>query len=131
MEIRNRTFLQPDYFEALRRHGVTHVFNSWDAMAPVGEPLDMEGSLTTPDRAAARFLLKPGRKYEDAIKQFSPYDRLQEVEPEGRAAAARLLRESLVEHARRKVFLYVNNRFEGNALETIVAMLAQAGLQGP
>jgi hypothetical protein len=34
----------------------------------------------------------------------------------------------MVEHKRRKVFLYVNNRFEGNALETIVGMLVKAGL---
>lgn len=128
VEIRNKNFLQPDYFAMLQKHGVTHVFNSWDAMPPVGEQIEMAGSATTPDRVAARFLLKPGRKYEDAVKRFSPYERLHEVNAEGRAAAARLLRESLVENARRKVFLYVNNRFEGNALETIVAMLSEAGL---
>ncbi len=128
VEIRNRNFLQPDYFEMLRRHSVTHVFNSWDAMPPVGEQLALSGSVTNPDCVAARFLLKPGRKYEEAVKTFSPYDRLQEVNEDGRAAAERILRESLIENARRKVFLYVNNRFEGNALATILALLVR--LQG-
>lgn len=125
VEIRNRNFLQPDYFEALRRHGVTHVFNSWEAMPPVGAQLDLPGSQTTPDCVAARFLLKPGRKYEDAVQSFSPYQRLQEINEDGRAAAERILRDSLVEHARRKTFLYVNNRFEGNAVETILALLVR------
>lgn len=127
VEIRNRNFLQPEYFAALARHGVTHVFNSWDAMPPVAEQLALPGSRTSPERLAARFLLRPGRAYEDAVSRFSPYDRIQDPYPEGRVAGAGLLRESL-EADRRGAFLYVNNRFEGNALQTIVAMLAEAGL---
>jgi len=96
-------------------------------MPSISEQLDLAGGVTG-DFAAARFLLKPGRKYEDAVKSFSPYDRIHEVDEEGRSAAARILRESMVEQKRRKVFLYVNNRFEGNALETIVGMLVKAGL---
>ena len=128
VEIRNRNFLQDDYFSMLRLRDVAHVFNSWDAMPSIGQQLDMTGSVTARDFVAARFLLKPGRKYEDAVKGFSPYDRIHEVNEEGRSAAARILQESMVEHARRKVFLYVNNRFEGNALQTIVGMLAKAGM---
>jgi uncharacterized protein YecE (DUF72 family) len=125
VEIRNKNFLQEDYFAMLRERGVAHVFNSWDAMPSIGQQLDMAGSVTAKDFVAARFLLKPGRKYEEAVKTFSPYERIHEVNEEGRSAAARILQEAMVEHARRKVFLYVNNRFEGNALETIVAMLAK------
>jgi uncharacterized protein YecE (DUF72 family) len=128
VEIRNKNFLQEDYFAMLRQHGVAHVFNSWDAMPSISEQLDLAGGVSG-DFAAARFLLTPGRKYEDAVKSFSPYDRVHEVNEEGRSAAARILRESMVEHKRRKVFLYVNNRFEGNALETIVGMLVKAGLR--
>jgi len=128
VEIRNRNFLQPEYFDVLARHGVTHVYNSWDAMPPVDEQLDLNSGRLGADFLAARFLLKPGRKYEDAVKQFSPYERVQEVYEGGRLAGARILRQSLVENPRKKVFLYVNNRFEGNALETLVAILARAGL---
>jgi len=40
----------------------------------VGEQMALPGSRTNPDLVAARFLLKPGRKYEEAVKAFEPYD---------------------------------------------------------
>src|SRR5262249_37442613 len=64
VEIRNRNWLKPQYFECLARHHVTHVFNSWEAMPPVNDQMALEGSRTNTDLVAARFLLKPGRKYE-------------------------------------------------------------------
>ena len=35
VEMRNRNWLKPEYFECLARHQVAHVFNSWEAMPPV------------------------------------------------------------------------------------------------
>jgi hypothetical protein len=46
---------------------------------------------------------------------------------EARTAAAELIRRALVKTALRKMFLYVNNRLEGNALLTIMAMMEAAG----
>ena len=126
MEIRNRNFLQPEYFATLARHGVTHVFNSWEAMPPVDEQLALPGSLTDPECGAVRLLLQPGRRYEEAVKLFSPYDRLKEPQPEGRAAAAKLIRAVQQAGQPKRVFVYVNNRFEGNAPGTIEAILEQA-----
>jgi hypothetical protein len=40
--------------------------------------LKLPGSITNPQLTGARFLLTPGRKYEDSVKRFQPYDRLQE-----------------------------------------------------
>jgi uncharacterized protein YecE (DUF72 family) len=123
VELRNRNWLQPEYFACLARHGVTHVFNSWDAMPPVGEQMSLPASLTTPGRVAARFLLKPGRKYEEAVKAFQPYDQTREVNEEARQAGRALIQEG-AKQPDRKTFIYVNNRLEGNALQTIDAMLA-------
>jgi hypothetical protein len=39
-------------------------------MPAVSEQMALPGSRTNPDMVAARFLLKPGRKYEDAVKAF-------------------------------------------------------------
>src|SRR5678815_4009691 len=78
IEVRNREWLVPEYFACLARHRVAHVFNSWDAMPPVSEQMALEGSVTNPQLVAARFLLKPGRKYEEAVKTFSPYDKTKE-----------------------------------------------------
>jgi uncharacterized protein YecE (DUF72 family) len=126
VEIRNKFFLKPEYFAVLAKHGVAHVFNSWADMPPVSEQLALPGSITTPKVAGARFLLKPGRKYQDAVDLFSPYDKIKEPYPEARAAAADLIRRALAKQAIRKLFLYVNNRLEGNALLTIMAIM-QAG----
>ena len=133
VEIRNPGFLQPEYFETLGRHGVAHVFNAWQAMPPLADQLALPGCWTSPDFAAARLLLRPGRDYEEAVDRFQPYDRLQEPYPEGRAAAAGIVRRVASRETRvpRSLFVYVNNRFEGNALQTIETILAEAGWLGP
>ena len=123
VEIRNKNFLKPEYFALLARHGVAHVFNSWAEMPPVIEQLALAGSVTTPEFPGARFLLKPGRKYQEAVDLFSPYSEIKEAYPEARAAAAELISRALLKQAIRKLFLYVNNRLEGNALLSIMAML--------
>jgi uncharacterized protein YecE (DUF72 family) len=125
VEIRNKYFLRPDYFVTLKRHGVAHLFNSWAGMPAVSEQLALEGSRTRPDLCAARFLLKPGRNYEEAVKLFAPYDAIKAADPSARAAGAALIKEGLATGPTRKTFVYVNNRLEGNALETIAAMLEQ------
>ena len=122
IELRNRHWLCPEYFACLTKHKVTHVFNSWDAMPPVSEQMAMAGSRTYPSLVGARFLLKPGRKYATAVKTFEPYDRVQEQNPEARAAAQKLITEGRNASPARKTFIYVNNRLEGNALGTIAAM---------
>lgn len=126
VEIRNGQFLHADYFAALSRHGVAHIYNSWTAMPSVSEQLALPGSRTCPDFSGARFLLKPGRKYEEAVSNFSPYTETKDVYPEGREAAVGLIRQGVSHAGRSKMFLYVNNRLEGNALETIAACLAEA-----
>jgi hypothetical protein len=92
-------------------------------MPPVSEQMAMTGSFTNPDLVAARFLLKPGRKYEEAVKQFQPYDKTMEVNEEVRQAGARLMMRGEQSEPRTKTYIYVNNRLEGNALNTIDAMI--------
>ena len=72
---------------------------------------------------AARFLLKPGRKYEEAVKTFQPYDKVKEPNTEAREAGKALIAEGKKAGPKRETFIYVNNRLEGNALETIDAMI--------
>ena len=123
VEMRNRNWLKPAYFGCLARHHVTHVFNSWEAMPPVTEQMELAGSRTNPDLVAARFLLKPGRKYEEAVKMFEPYDRLKEENPKARTAAKALIAEGKAAWPKRKTFVFVNNRLEGHSLTTIAALV--------
>ena len=124
IEMRNKGWLREEYFACLAKHGVTHVFNSWDAMLPVSEQIALPGSVTNPAMLAARFLLKPGRKYEDAVKSFQPYNETKEVNDEARKAGAELIKQGKSVDAGKKTLIFVNNRLEGNALETISAMIA-------
>ena len=86
----------------------------------------MPGSRSAQDLCAARFLLKPGRKYEDAVKLFAPYDRIKEPDANAREAGATLIRKGRKANPQRRTFIFVNNRLEGNALETIAAMIERA-----
>jgi uncharacterized protein YecE (DUF72 family) len=122
VEMRNRNWLKPEYFECLARHQVAHVFNSWTEMPPVSEQIELPGSQTNPDLTAARFLLKPGRAYEEAVKSFAPYEQTKEVNQDARRAGASLIQAGK-KNAKRKTLIFVNNRLEGNALQTIAAML--------
>ena len=121
--MRNKNWLAPEYFACLARHGITHVFNWWDAMPPVSEQMALPGSQTNPELVAARFLLKPGRKYDDAVKTFQPYDQTKEVNEEARKAGAKLIKEGKAAGTKKKTLIFVNNRLEGNALNTIAAMI--------
>jgi hypothetical protein len=92
-------------------------------MPSVGEQMALPGSWTNPKLAAARLLLKPGRKCEQAVKAFEPYDRIKEGKPEARAARRALIAEGQAAGPKRRTFVYVNNRLEGNAIATIAAMM--------
>jgi hypothetical protein len=90
-------------------------------MPSIGDQMALPGSETNPNLAAARFLLKPGRKYEEAVKAFQPYSAIKERNDEARAAGRKLI--AAARAAKKKTLVYVNNRLEGNALETIAAMI--------
>ncbi|MCC6341171.1 MAG: DUF72 domain-containing protein [Bryobacterales bacterium] len=120
VEVRNPEYLEPGYFGCLRSHGVAHVFNSWTRMPELGGQMAHEEAYTA-DFQVVRALLRPGRTYEDAVAKFSPYLHVQEPLPGARQAVRRF-----VERARSRkqtAFLFVNNRLEGNAPESIAAMV--------
>jgi len=126
VELRNPELLTGVHGEVLKRHGVAHVFNSWTEMPAIGDQVDLGWTLPT-DFTVARALLKPGRRYSDAVKQFQPYDRVQEPVPSLRNDLVRLVSQA---HQRRvEAFILANNRAEGNAPGTIRAV-ARMWLEG-
>ena len=120
VEIRNEEFLTPMYFAVLREHGVAHVYNSWTRMPPIGDQLDLPGSLTGPF-VVARALLQPGRTYDEAVDAFAPYDRIQDPSPPLRRDLLRLIETAV--HTRIPAYLLVNNRAEGSAPLTVAEVL--------
>ncbi len=120
VEVRNREYLQPRYFDALRARGVAHVLNAWTRMPPLAQQV----SLPTPaDFTVVRALLREGRAYEDAVARFQPYNKIVEENPETRDALREWIRRMREE--RRASYIFVNNRLEGNAPETIQAVAGE------
>jgi uncharacterized protein YecE (DUF72 family) len=119
VEIRNPEFLQPGYFACLRAHNVTHVYNAWTRMPEIADQIALPDSRTS-DLLIARALLRRGRPYEDAVRQFAPYDRVQEVNEPVRRGLRELIDLARVDG--RPAFIFVNNRLEGNSPGTIVSI---------
>jgi len=122
IEVRNPNLLRPEYFDILRTHNVAHVFNSWTKMPPVEDQLQLPGAFTT-DFFAARFLLRPGRAYQQAVDAFQPYASTKETNEKARAAIRSLIRRSKTSPTPRPSYLFVNNRLEGNSPNTLAAVL--------
>ena len=119
VEVRNVEFLRPDYFACLRAHEATHVYNAWTRMPEIVDQLAIPESQTS-DLMVARALLRHGRSYEDAVRQFTPYDRTREVNEPVRRGLREIIDIARVDG--RPAFLFVNNRLEGNSPATIVAI---------
>jgi uncharacterized protein YecE (DUF72 family) len=119
VEIRNPEFLSPDYFACLRSHGIAHIFSAWTRMPEIGVQMRLRDAHTA-DFTIARALLRRGRAYEEAVAKFTPYSHVQEPNPDTRDALR-----ALIAHARERhqpSYIFVNNRLEGNAPETIEAI---------
>jgi uncharacterized protein YecE (DUF72 family) len=120
VELRNREFLTSEYLDMLQSHGVAHVLNNWTRMPPIVDQIQLAGVLTG-KFSVARALLKPGRTYEEAVRLFQPYERIQEENPELRTGLAESVRRCVAEG--KTLYAYVNNRAEGNSPKTIEAIL--------
>ena len=120
VEIRNPEYLGPDYFACLRAHGVAHVFNSWTRMPEIQRQIAVPGAFTA-GFSVCRALLSRGRSYEHAVKAFAPYTKVQEPNPEARQAMRSLI--ARARETQEPAFIFVNNRLEGNAPETIQAVV--------
>ncbi len=68
----------------------------------------------------ARALLRRGRAYEEAVAKFTPYAHVQDPNPETREALRLLIARARERHE--PSYIFVNNRLEGNAPETIEAI---------
>jgi uncharacterized protein YecE (DUF72 family) len=119
VEIRNPDYLERDYFACLREHRVAHVYNAWSRMPELRTQMAMPDSATA-DFLVSRALLRRGRVYEEAVATFAPYTEIQDPNPEARDSMRILIRQAREE--RKALFLFVNNRLEGNAPMTILSI---------
>jgi len=120
VEIRNPGFLEKDYFACLRAHGVAHVYNAWSKMPELRSQMAIPDSVTA-GFLVCRALLRSGRSYEDAVATFSPYREVQDPNPETRESMRVLI--GRARENKEFLFLFVNNRLEGNAPATILSLV--------
>jgi uncharacterized protein YecE (DUF72 family) len=120
VEIRNPEFLEKEYFACLRSHGVAHVYNAWSKMPELRHQMAIPDSVTA-DFLVSRALLRRGRFYEDAVGLFSPYKEIQDENPEARESMRVLI--GRARENKQFLFLFVNNRLEGNAPLTILSLV--------
>jgi uncharacterized protein YecE (DUF72 family) len=120
VEIRNPGFLETDYFACLRSHRVAHVYNAWSKMPELRRQIAIPDSATA-DFLVCRALLRQGRVYEDAVAAFAPYREVQDPNPEARDSMRVLI--GRARENKEFLFLYVNNRLEGNAPATILSLV--------
>ncbi len=120
VEIRNRAWLQPEYFQMLAKHSASHVFNSWTKMPSLQEQLALAKAHPLRE-IVSRVLLQPGTKYEDAVEAFSPYNQVMEEQPSLRESIADLVQWAV--ELKLPAYIFVNNRAEGCAPKTIQAVL--------
>jgi len=120
VEIRNPEFLEKDYFSCLRSHGVAHVYNAWAKMPELRHQMAIPDSATA-DFLVSRALLRRGRVYQDAVGMFAPYTEIQDPNPEARESMRVLI--GRARENKQFLFLFVNNRLEGNAPLTILSLV--------
>jgi uncharacterized protein YecE (DUF72 family) len=126
VEIRNREFLSPAYFDALNEAGATHTFSHWNRMPPISEQMKAAaaaGGLSAPF-FVGRLLTPLSTSYEEAEGLFSPYCSVQQPNETMRRDVLRLIK-----RAREKgvpVWVTANNKSEGCAPLTMLAIARAA-----
>jgi len=120
VEIRNAGLLGLDYRKVLETRGIAHVYNHWSYMPSLREQHQrMEERFTAPF-TVLRLLTPLKMSYEAAKKRAEPYTKIVEELPAMRRDTVELAKKAMGE--KRKAYVLVNNRSEGNAPLTIQAL---------
>jgi len=118
-ELRTPSLFTDRYLAILRHYAASHVLNFHTLMPTLGAQLDRRGSLPGP-LVVTRLLLPPFTGYAQRKRDFSPFDRIAEPQPQMRADVLRLVREAgALGH---DVYIIVNNKAEGCAPLTLMAL---------
>jgi len=122
VEVRDPQWLSPQFIEALRASGATYCMGLHAKMPRIKEQLPILRKLW-PGPLVCRWNLNPlhgAYGYEDAERQYEPFDRLQDIDSETRAALVRVIAGTV--GAGQNAFVTVSNQAEGCAPLSIVAL---------
>ena len=122
VEVRDPEWLTPDLVQVLRQHGATYALGLHPKLPPIAEQLPLLRALW-PGPLVCRWNLNLRHGafgYETARAQYEPFDRLQDPDPDTRAALARVIA-GTVQHGQ-SAHIAVSNKAEGCAPLTVAAL---------
>lgn len=125
VEVRDRQWLTPPFTDALREAGATYVLGLHAKMPPITEQLPILRALW-PGPLVCRWNLNPVHGafgYEEAQRQYAPYDRIVDPDPDTRAVLAKVIAGTV--GAGQPAYVTLGNKAEGSAPLSVLA-LAQA-----
>ena len=112
VEVRDRVLLRRSYAEALAASGARPCLSLHPRLPGIAEQRGLAGAgLDGP--LIVRWMLHPGRVYDEAKAAYAPFDRLQEEDPAGRDSVADLAAAHLARG--HEVYVTINNKAEGSA----------------
>jgi uncharacterized protein YecE (DUF72 family) len=120
VEIRNAGLVGAEYRQVLERHGVAHVYNHWSYMPSLSEQHQRMELFTAPF-TVFRLLTPLKMSYEAAKRRAEPYNKIVGELPEMRRDTVDLVKKAMED--KRRAYVIVNNRSEGNAPLTIQALM--------
>ncbi|MBN2088434.1 DUF72 domain-containing protein [candidate division KSB1 bacterium] len=115
VEVRNKKFIDPIYFNVLNKYGVAHCYNQWAYQHSIGTQLKTGG--LTKNFVVVRALQPAGWGHSQSENFFKPFDRLKLIQPDIREDILQLIRQVLENQV--YAYIIINNRLEGNAPGTI------------
>jgi len=119
VEIRNKEFLNHEYFNILNSNAATHCFNHWSYMPGLKSQMlaaASAGGLKAPFYVS-RLLTPLGLNYKQAVSKFQPYKEISKPNMEMRSDIGKLIKRAIKKSV--KTYIIVNNRSEGHSPGTI------------
>lgn len=122
VELRNREQVTADYGDVLAAVGACHCHNVHPRMPDIRAQARLAGSHRGP-MTVVRWLLGPGMTYEEAGRQYAPFNRMAAPDPASRHSVAHLAREA--QAAGRPFLCTINNNAEGCAPLSVVELVKE------
>ncbi|MFY9513543.1 MAG: DUF72 domain-containing protein [Rubrivivax sp.] len=119
LEPRDPELLTPTLARLLKERGLRCCLGLHDRMPAVEDQLAMQRALW-PGDLVCRWNLQRGLRYTQARERWEPFDRIQAPDPATREALARVMAGTL--KAGRRVFVTINNKAEGSAPLSVIAL---------
>jgi uncharacterized protein YecE (DUF72 family) len=121
VELRDRALLTPDLVAALAHGGAEPGLAVHPRLPPIVEQLALFGPGQRPGAPLViRWLLRGNRRYAEARERYQPFNRLAEPDPTARGRIADAVRRAA--NLSRPVYLIANNKAEGSAPLTLIAL---------